>query len=524
MKKSTLVQTLTAAAITALLVSCGGGGGGGDGHCFPIGSNCSGSGLPGGGGDDGSGDGNNGGETPVAQPKLEAYALNAAGTPTKRLSTSENAELRITLLDAQGNPVTDAPVTVTTDGNSVVAPASTLTDASGRATLSLKAASREYAGLSEITVNSKVGEQEVTVTESILFTNQAAEEVDPLELAKSIELASVEPADQSIVIKGAGASGRSETAAVRFRIVDKDGAPVKDVPVTFGVNPAGVVDLNIASAKTDSDGYVLTTVTSKENPGTVIVTAEVAGTTLKSQSDSLTVTTGVAIQAGVDFTAAKYNLDGMFSGDTTSLTVRLRDANGNPVADGVAAVMTTDLGAVGSSSRGGCTTQNGACSVDFVVQEPRGNGLATVIASVNTNSTNLSKSLQVNMAKLGSPTNPVIAPQSFSIGASCKAKGTITLTDDNGRSLAAGTTVTAYPMQNNEFGATVERGSPVLDSMNFMPTTATLAFDAGSAGCDADNPSANTGNATEVVRVEITAPASKLTVVRDITINYRVAP
>jgi hypothetical protein len=53
------------------------------------------------------------------------------------------------------------------------------------------------------------------------------------------------------------------------------------------------------------------------------------------------------------------------------IQVMLADRFCNPVPDGTPIVFRTNLGAIGSSDRGGCITINGGCLVDFRVQEPR---------------------------------------------------------------------------------------------------------------------------------------------------------
>jgi len=51
--------------------------------------------------------------------------------------------------------------------------------------------------------------------------------------------------------------------------------------------------------------------------------------------------------------------------------VMLADAFGNPVPDGTPVVFQTNMGAIGSSDKGGCNTVNGVCSVVFRTQAPR---------------------------------------------------------------------------------------------------------------------------------------------------------
>ena len=60
------------------------------------------------------------------------------------------------------------------------------------------------------------------------------------------------------------------------------------------------------------------------------------------------------------------------------------------MADGTPVVFQSNVGVVGSASRGGCTSVNGACSVDFRSQEPRSpvpNTPATVCNRVASDST-----------------------------------------------------------------------------------------------------------------------------------------
>ena len=517
MKKTVLVQGLVAAAAAALLISCGGGGG----APYPDGGTGGGTGggtptsVPGGGT-----------ATPTSSPTpipptISLNVLNAQDTPSLRLSAAETAKARVQLLNGAGNPVADTPVTFS--GNQIKLPITGgLTDASGYVTLEFSAATSGFAGLGVITANATVEGEALSTSKTVQFSSQPAVPVDPVTLANSILLADVNPADKSIVIKGAGANGRSETASIRFRVLDSQGNPVKDVPVNFTANPSAVVDVTIPTAKTDSNGYVMTTVSSKNVASTVVVKAMVPGTTLESQSDQLTVTTGVAVAGAFDLSAAKFNLDGLLSGDTTTLTARLSDTNGNPVADGVAVVFTTDAGAVGSSSRGGCVIASGQCSVPFFVQAPRGTGLATVLASVNTGNTSFSQSVQLNMAS--AVTLPIITPTTVNVGNTCEALANITLDDGAGRALAAGSTIAVAPTINSNFDVSVVTGSPVLDSRNLQPTTTRLKFVTGKAtppdaGCDVSTPGNNTANASEVVEMTITTPGGTV-FTRDINVSY----
>jgi hypothetical protein len=286
-------------------------------------------------------------------------------------------------------------------------------------------------------------------------------------------------------------------------VVDANNAPIKGAVVSFVVNPDDKVTLNITSATSDLDGLVTTTVHSGTEATSVVVTASATaanGSVVSGQSDTLVISNGVAIEGGFEIVAEKYNLDGGVTGDTTAISAYVRDANGNPVPDGVAVSFTTDYGSVASSDLGGCLTVNGTCEVEFRVQDPRGDGLATVIATVNVGAdTSLSDSIQINMA--GATGGPFLGVDAGSDTAfamsSCKQTFELNLLDAaTGRSVTAGTTI-SISATSSEVSAAVTSGSPVLDSLDFSPTPFTVEIDATSSSltplCNASGTSTGTG-------------------------------
>jgi protocatechuate 3,4-dioxygenase beta subunit len=313
------------------------------------------------------------------------------------------------------------------------------------------------------------------VAGKIPLSISAATAVDPQTLVSAINFSSASPADKSIVIAGAGGNGRSEVALLTFTVVDAGGSPVAGAQVDFDVVPAGSVTLRTASAKSNASGQVVATVNSKADPVTVTVNATVHGKSISTASDTLTVTTGTATQLGFDLSASKFNMDTDLSGDASTLTVRVADKSGNPVADGLAIVAQTNYGAVGSSARGGCTTRNGSCTVDFTVQNPRPvDGVpATVVFSTQTGQgTLISDTLQLSMTSAGwlnlydAGTNtPRTAPINLVLvdAASCKFGGVgFLLGTPAGYPAPAGTTVSARS-RNGLATPTVVAGSPTLD-------------------------------------------------------------
>ena len=350
--------------------------------------------------------------TPVAAASITTDVLSGSGASTASISTAEIAQVKAVLKDATGAVVKGAIVTFSEVGGPLLtfspAAKTALTDASGVATVEVRAASASSAGATTVVATATVGTATVTGQKAIAISSAPASGVvDPQALANALNFLDVNPADRSIVLAGSGGNGRSESATLRFRVVDRNNSPVKGTTVTFAAVPADAVTLNVVNATSDSDGVVVTTVSSKNVATAVVVRATVDGKTITSQSDQLTITTGVATQTGFDMSASKYNLNAQKTGDTSSLTVRIVDANGNPVADGVPVVFTANFGAVGTSSRGGCVTAGGSCTVNYVVQDPRppvDGQLATVTASTRVatgSGTSISKSLNFRYSDVG---------------------------------------------------------------------------------------------------------------------------
>lgn len=97
---------------------------------------------------------------------------------------------------------------------------------------------------------------------------------------------------------------------------------------------------------------------------------------ISTLSDPLVVTTGLPTQDAFSLSVTSANIEGLNYGSgttvpATNVNVLLADQLRNPVPDGVPVVFQSNLGAVGSSSKGACNTLNGGCTVDFRSQNPR---------------------------------------------------------------------------------------------------------------------------------------------------------
>ena len=204
----------------------------------------------------------------------------------------------------------------------------------------------------------------------------------PAAAPASVQFISADPSEKSIVMQGQGGINRTETATLKFKVLDTYGRPLAGQVVNFTVSVPSLVKLNRASETTDVNGEVSTTVNSGVVPTTFRVIATLPNTTgtnqspISTASDSIVVTTGLPVQRAFSLSAAKYNLEGWTQDSSptvpaTTIQVLIADNFGNPVPDGTPVIFQTNMGSVGSSDKGGCNTINGGCSVDFRTQEPR---------------------------------------------------------------------------------------------------------------------------------------------------------
>lgn len=231
------------------------------------------------------------------------------------------------------------------------------------------------------TANGCVGTDRVTASATINGTTVYANVDLSIEAGTvgSIRFDSATP--DSIGLKG---SGGNETSVVRFRVVDGNGAPIENTPVSFTMSTtAGGLSMSPVTALSDSEGYVSTTIQSGTVSTDVNVTATVTGSTISTSSLVLKVSTGVPVQRSASLSATKFNPRGWDrDGEEVTITMRMADDFGNPVVDGTAVTFWTEGGAIGPN----CTTKGGTCSVVWKSQEERPfNGRVTVLAFTSGN-------------------------------------------------------------------------------------------------------------------------------------------
>lgn len=329
---------------------------------------------------------------------------------------------RVTVLDAQSNPVPGQSVSLQADNSATVAE-SAITEADGTVIVPV--------------TSSLAGEK--TVTASI---NNKASKTLKLSFRPDQNTARIEQKDFSILPEVSLADGKTEKT-VSARVTDAKGNTVPDVLVTFSADNGAV--LAEEKAKSDNRGMVTTTMTS-----TVAGIAHVAASVNSQSVSKETTFTGnnaTAIVTSVDTAAASGVADGV-----TAVTFRalIKDQNGNPLSGiPVDWKSSKDSSIVVFNNAQTVTSEKGIAEVR--VTSTRAYSDVVVTASTNASSKDASP-----FTFVADRQNPVIKAfntnkQTLTANGKDSAELTVSITDTNGNPLSG---VEVALTNNNNAGIT----------------------------------------------------------------------
>jgi hypothetical protein len=235
-----------------------------------------------------------------------------------------------------------------------------------------------------------------SVTDTIAATTTGATATTSITVASpttgSISFVSASPAQ--IFLSNSGAAS---TTTLSFKSLFSTGAVAPSTSVTFTLtgNPGGVTfgtSGNTApyTVTSDSAGVATVLVYAGNVPGAITIKAEwFTNSGVTTTSNGLTVSSGAAQQKSMSLSATVITLDAdNFDGDTTQITARIADANGNPVPDGTVVNFVSSGGQINRScstttanSGGLNATGFSQCSVTLMGQSFKPtNGRVTVLA------------------------------------------------------------------------------------------------------------------------------------------------
>jgi|GEM_PF-991997 len=218
----------------------------------------------------------------------------------------------------------------------------------------------------QIVATTQAGNQ--TLTANLAFTLER-------QTLASLSFLSAEP--KNIRIKGAGGTGSTESSLVTFMVTSSNGQPAAQQIVKFTLDTV-VGGLSFASglasaeSLTNSQGVASVRVLAGTMPTPVRVLASATdtdtGETITSQSEQLTVNTGLPQQLGFSISTSMFNPEaGDFNGEIATITAYASDTFGNPAPDDTTINFTSEGGQIVPS----CLTVNGHCSVEWTSADAR---------------------------------------------------------------------------------------------------------------------------------------------------------
>ncbi|WP_367106324.1 hypothetical protein [uncultured Psychrobacter sp.] len=187
--------------------------------------------------------------------------------------------------------------------------------------------------------------------------------------------------DLTLGIRG---SGSASTGQAEFTVYSGATTLANErVTISLEKSPLGLTfgpNRNQAdyTATTDANGQIVVPIFPGSTPGPVeIEVTLVDDPQINALSKNITVASSRVTQTGLSLSWEKNVLDWSYDGDTSNITARMVDRNGNAVPDGTVINFTAEGGKVTSS----CATTNGTCSVIFSTQNPRpGDGRVSILA------------------------------------------------------------------------------------------------------------------------------------------------
>ena len=183
-----------------------------------------------------------------------------------------------------------------------------------------------------------------------------------------------------IGIKG---SPLPQSSLVKFQVLDSNNNGKAGVVVDFSLLPVsapGGITLSAVSVTSDANGYVTTSLNSGTVPTPVWVVAKVhSNPAILSQSNTLTITTGLPTQNFFSLSVQTFNIEGLsHDGVTSTLTIIASDRLGNPIPDGTVINFINEGAQITPAS---CATTGGTCTVTFTSSKSRpANGRVTILA------------------------------------------------------------------------------------------------------------------------------------------------
>jgi hypothetical protein len=221
-----------------------------------------------------------------------------------------------------------------------------------------------------------VGDDLISATASVGGQNLEAQGTIQVAPASVGSITFISASPTSIALSGSGDTSRPETSTLIFRVSDSVGGPVPNQMVNFNLSTqVGGITLSADSASSDAQGMVQVVVRAGTVATPVRVSATVAGSNpvIATQSNALTISTGIPTAGSFSISVDRHNIEGWdYDGTIATVTVRLADRFSNPVPDGTPVSFQAEGGSIEAQCFTETTpTEGGVCSVELRSSNPR---------------------------------------------------------------------------------------------------------------------------------------------------------
>ncbi|WP_295996201.1 Ig-like domain-containing protein [Rugamonas sp.] len=429
---------------------------------------------------------------PSTSATLALALTTATGASTALVTPTQPGTLVATLKDGNGNALANTEIDfVSNDGSAAPTPASALSDASGKASVTLKPGSQS--GAYTVTASATVAGKLISGSTSYAAT-------------------SVLPTSPAIFLTLTSASGAATTALTAQTtgtlvalVIDVGGKAVPNSVVNFATTDASAVFTPAsASALSDANGKATIAIAPGTQTGAYTATARttVGGAAL-SASTTYAATSPVPTQPTLVLGLS--NSAGPTTAVTPSqpgtLTAVLIDASGKPIANTVVSFVTSDKsGAFLPASGSALSDASGKVSIGLAAGTASGGYTVTASASVASQTLTASLGYAVNLPTITLST-PVVSPSSLAAGGTAS----LTVTAQSG----AGIYTPALSVSFSSPCVTAGKASISSPVTTVNGVASTSYTDMGCGGADAITASATVNGATITSSATLTVlPAS----------------
>jgi protocatechuate 3,4-dioxygenase beta subunit len=345
----------------------------------------------------------------VTPGPVSASQSTVSAAPSSITAGSGTATITVTVKDGNGDPISGATVVLvaTGSGNTLTQPGGP-TNANGVATGTLRST---VAGMKTVsaTANGTALAQTATVT------------VTPGPISASQSTVSVVPS--SIVVT-------SGTATITVTVKDGNGNPISGATVVLEATGSGNTLLQ-PGGPTNANGVATGTLSSTE-VGTKTVSATANGTAL-AQTATVTVTSAPVSAALSTVTAAPSSITA--GSGTSTITVTVKDENGNPISGATVVLAATGSGNT-LTQPAGPTNANGVATGALSSTVA---GTKTVSATANGTAITQTAQVTVTPGPISASQSTVSAVPSSIVVTSGTATITVTVKDANGNPISGAT-------------------------------------------------------------------------------------